>query len=320
MSIRVGLVGIGNMGKNHLRVLSMMKGVSLEGACDANAAMKPLAERYGARFFTSLDEMLEQKELDAVDLVVPTVLHEPLALKCIKKGKHVFVEKPISDTIGSALKMADAAKSAGKVLMVGHIERFNPAVNALKKAVENENVFSLSFMRVGPAPPRKPDVGVILDVGIHDFDLFQFLTGENATEVFCVAQAAGGIDNSAQMLLKGSNGVSAQFTLNWNTPFKVRRIEVVARDRVLHADLISNDVKSYFGFSAQNNPTFTTEHVPVGYTEPLAAELAHFMDKVSRNDAEQDSARSAINALAIACAALESAATGGLAKVNAAYP
>jgi predicted dehydrogenase len=245
------------MGLNHLRVLSKDKNCEVVAICDANPSLSAVAGNYGRAFYGDVSEMLENETPDAADICVPTTLHEKTAVECLKQGLHVFVEKPIAHDSAAAESMIREAAKRRKVLMVGHVERFNPAVTALKSSLEKDEIISLSFTRVGPTPPRIKDVGVIADLGIHDIDLARYLSGAEVEKVFCASYKRNGTDDCVQMLLRMKGGISAQLTVNWITPYKVRSIEAVTLNKVYAADLLRNEVKAFSNYSLNPNPSCT---------------------------------------------------------------
>jgi predicted dehydrogenase len=174
--VRVGVIGIGNMGWHHARVLSLIKEAELVGVADPDGSRGQLAtEQFGCRWFPSYEEMLP--EVDAVCIAVPTLLHHRVGLACLMAGVHVLIEKPIAASQEEAVELIHAAEQAGRLLQVGHIERFNPAFRELVKVVANEEVVVLEARRHSPNPDRANDVSVVLDLMIHDIDLVLELAG-----------------------------------------------------------------------------------------------------------------------------------------------
>src|ERR1700716_3554376 len=176
-SLRVGVVGAGVMGSNHARVLAGLPDTTLVGVVDPLPAHRARAtELTGCRTFASLDELVAEG-IDAVTIAAPTHLHHEIALACIAREIHVLVEKPIASSVEEGRDIVDAARRAGVTLMVGHVERFNPAVAAIKAAISGEDILSIAITRVGPFPPRMSNVGVVIDLAVHDIDLIRWVTG-----------------------------------------------------------------------------------------------------------------------------------------------
>ena len=162
--VKVGVIGIGNMGWHHARVLSLLKDADLVGVADPDAQRGALAtEQFGCRWFSDYRAMLN--EVEAVCIAVPTLLHHSVGLACLEAGSHVLIEKPIAASQEEAAALIDVANRAGRLLQVGHIERFNPAFRELTKVVANEEVVVLEARRHSPHADRANDVSVVLGRG-----------------------------------------------------------------------------------------------------------------------------------------------------------
>ena len=192
--VRVGVIGIGNMGWHHARVLSLLRDAELVGVADPDPARGQLAvEQFGCRWFASYEEMLS--EVEAVCIAVPTLLHHRVGMACFNAGVHVLIEKPIAATQDEAAELSAAAERAGRLLQVGHIERFNPAFRELVKVVANEEVVVLEARRHSPNPDRANDVSVVLDLMIHDIDLVLELAGSKVVRLAAAGGRSGdGVD------------------------------------------------------------------------------------------------------------------------------
>jgi len=181
--LRMGVVGVGVMGSNHARVLAGLADVRLVGVCDPDPQQRELVSRVlGCPAFDQLESLL-QRGVDALTIAAPTHLHRDLALACLARGVHVMVEKPIASSPEEGREIIAAARRAGVTLMVGHVERFNPAVQTIKEAVRGEDILSIAITRVGPFPPRMSNVGVVVDLAVHDIDLIRWFTDSEIIEV-----------------------------------------------------------------------------------------------------------------------------------------
>lgn len=168
--VRVGVIGIGNMGQHHTRVLSLLKDVKLTGISDVNIERGlETASRYQTRFFENYQDLLEH--VDAVCIAVPTRLHHAVGMAALKAGVHVLIEKPIAATIAEAESLVNAAAEQECILQVGHIERFNPVFQELSNVLKTEEPLAFEAHRMSPYSDRANDVSVVLDLMIHDIDL-----------------------------------------------------------------------------------------------------------------------------------------------------
>jgi predicted dehydrogenase len=277
--LRIGVVGVGVMGSNHARVLAGLSGVSLAGVCDPDAARAAFVARtLGCPAVSTVEELLDLK-LDAVSIAAPTELHHQVALQCIARGVHVLVEKPIASDVAEGQEIVAAARRAGVTLMVGHVERFNPAVEAIKQALRGESILSIGITRVGPFPPRMSKVGVVIDLAVHDIDLIRWFTDSDIVEVQPqVSSAVAEREDIALLQFRTANGVLAHINTNWLTPFKARTVTVATRAKYIMGDLLTRQVTECFGF--QPDGSYSMRHLSVGHSEPLRSELTAFIDAV----------------------------------------
>ncbi|NEV80078.1 Gfo/Idh/MocA family oxidoreductase [Rhodopseudomonas sp. BR0C11] len=278
-SLRIGVIGAGVMGTNHGRVLAGLPGVTLVGIVDPMPEHRDRAiELIGCKTFATLDELL-LAGVDAVTIAAPTHLHHEVALTCIDRGIHVLVEKPIASTVAEGREIVAAAEKAGVTLMVGHVERFNPAVAAIKQAIRDEDILSIGITRVGPFPPRMSNVGVVIDLAVHDIDLIRWFTDSEITEVQPqLSSAIAEREDIALLQFRTASGVLAHINTNWLTPFKARTVTVATRGKYVMGDLLTRQVTECFGFKADGS--YSMRHLPVGHDEPLRAELIGFINAV----------------------------------------
>ncbi|MFT3941071.1 Gfo/Idh/MocA family oxidoreductase [Rhodopseudomonas sp.] len=278
-SLRIGVIGAGVMGTNHGRVLAGLPGVTLVGIVDPMPEHRDRAiELIGCKTFATLDELL-LAGVDAVTIAAPTHLHHEVALTCISRGIHVLVEKPIASTVAEGREIVAAAEKAGVTLMVGHVERFNPAVAAIKQAIRDEDILSIGITRVGPFPPRMSNVGVVIDLAVHDIDLIRWFTDSEITEVQPqLSSAIAEREDIALLQFRTASGVLAHINTNWLTPFKARTVTVATRGKYVMGDLLTRQVTECFGFKADGS--YSMRHLPVGHDEPLRAELIGFINAV----------------------------------------
>ena len=180
-----------------------------------------------------------------------------------------MVEKPIASSVEEGREIIDAARRAGLTLMVGHVERFNPAVEAIKEAIRNEDILSIAITRVGPFPPRMSNVGVVIDLAVHDIDLIRWFTDSDIVEVQPqLSSAVAEREDIALLQFRTASGVLAHINTNWLTPFKARNVTVATRGKYVMGDLLTRQVTECFGF--QPDGSYSMRHLSVGHAEPLA--------------------------------------------------
>ena len=302
--LRVGVIGAGVMGSNHARVLAGLPGISLVGVVDPSPAHRTRAtELANCESFETLDQLLAEG-VDAVTIAAPTHLHHELALACIAKNIHVLVEKPIASTVEEGREIVAAAQKAGVTLMVGHVERFNPAVAAVKQAIAGEDILSIAITRVGPFPPRMSNVGVVIDLAVHDIDLIRWFTESDIVDVQPqLASAVAEREDIALLQFRTASGVLAHINTNWLTPFKARSVTVATRGKYVQGDLLTRQVTECFGF--QRDGSYSMRHLSVGHDEPLRAELVAFLDAVRTGNAPAVTGDEGVASLEIAIKCLD---------------
>ena len=267
--LKIVLIGLGVMGKNHLRVLAKLPNIEVVGLCD-----NQMDEFEGRKVWRDLDEMLRSVEAHAALIVVPTFLHKTVALKCAAAGLDMFIEKPAASSVEQAREIEAAA--SGVKTAVGHIERFNPVVGALKKELEGKDIYSIAITRVGPFPPRIADVGILTDLAVHDVDLIRFLTGKEIIDkhIFSSQKIHNHHEDNAILSFKLQNEIVATITTNWLTPFKKRRIEVATPAGYYEADMMSQELRVLSAYSASHS--YLVRDIVVFKGEPLLNELGAF--------------------------------------------
>jgi len=314
--IRVGVVGVGMMGQHHVRVYSELAKegrVELVGIADANfKRAKELARKFNTVPYSDYRELAE-KNLDAVSIAVPTSLHKDVALEFIEVGTSVLVEKPIADNVKNARAMIEAANEKNVILMVGHIERFNPAVLKLRGLIERGElgkIVTISAKRVGPMAKRIRDVGIIIDLGVHDIDVISFLFGQKVKSVYARAGNVlhpAGVEDHALITLGFAEGTGIVET-NWLTPHKTRTLNVVGTKGIAYLDYIEQSLKLY-------NSEWIKE-AKIERREPLKNELEHFIECIEKKKRPIVDGKAGLHALKVALLAQESARSGKIMEVN----
>ena len=287
--VKVGVIGIGNMGWHHARVLSLLRDADLIGVADPDPERGHLAtEQFGCRWFADYREMLS--EVEAVCIAVPTLLHHPVGLACLQAGLHVLIEKPIAASQDEATALINAAHQAHRLLQVGHIERFNPAFRELVKVVANEEVLVLEGRRHSPHSDRANDVSVVLDLMIHDIDLVLELAQAPVVRLAAAGgRSAEGPIDYVNATLGFENGVVASLTASKMSHRKIRSLSAHCRSSLVETDFLNHTlhihrrahewVSADHGELLYRNDGFI-EEVSTTSIEPLYAELEHFLQCV----------------------------------------
>ena len=214
------------------------------------------------------------------------------------------MEKPIASSVEEGRDIIAAARRAGVTLMVGHVERFNPAVQAIKQAIRDEDILSISITRVGPFPPRMSNVGVVIDLAVHDIDLIRWFTGSDIAEVQPqLSSAVAEREDIALLQFRTASGVLAQINTNWLTPFKARNVTVATRGKYVMGDLLTRQVTECYGF--QPDGAYSMRHLSVGHDEPLRAELMAFISAVREGKTPAVTGEEAVASLGIAIRCLD---------------
>ncbi len=324
--LRVGLAGLGSMGRNHLRILAGRRDIRLAAVADPAAeALSGATAQCGAQGFAEPLAMIAEAELDAVVIAAPTTAHVPLALAAIERGTAVLVEKPLAATVDEGMTIVAAAREHGVPVQVGHVERFNPAVLELGRLIDAgwlSAVYAIASRRAGPFPARIRDVGVTVDLATHDVDILSWIAGERPSRVY--AETAQRIHADHEDLLFGllhfPSGATGMLDVNWLTPAKRRQLVVVGEEGMFELDYLTQRLTFTKATDTTNPrliegyaPTFDGEVavLPVVSAEPLAAELDAFLGIVRNGGRPVVDAEDGLWAVAVAISLLESAAVGG---------
>lgn len=334
--LRAGVIGLGAMGVNHARVYGEIEGVVLAAVADPAPERRRLASRPllggGVRAYADYREMLAADQLDLVSVAVPTRLHRDVALAALERRVATLVEKPIAAGLEEGRAMVRAADEAGCALMVGHVERFNPAVQELKRRLDAGHlgrVFLARAERVGPFPQRTRDVGVVLDLATHDIDVLRLLLGCEVERVY--AETATGLRTEHEDLLSAvmrfRGGVVGLLEVNWLTPAKVRRLALVGEKGMFVVDYLTQELLFYeresvgaawsslAALSGGGEGVMT--RIPVQKQEPLRAELEAFVECVAHGSPPPAPPEDALAAVEVAARLVESGRTGQVVPVKA---
>ena len=295
--LNVAVIGLGNMGKHHVRTYSEIDKVKLVAVSDIDEEKgKSAAEKFKCRFYKDYNEMIKKEKIDLISVVVPTKFHEKIALDVIEKGINLLIEKPISDNVESAERIIKKAKEKKVKLAIGHVERFNPAVQKLKEIIDQGRlgeITSVIARRVGLFPPQIKDANVIIDLAVHDIDIINYLLGEKPREVEANAGKAliSSREDYAEIFMKYKNA-GCFIQVNWITPIKIRNLSVTGTKGYAEMDYITQDIILYESNYTKSFETFgdvvkfsTPNKVVVGVEkgEPLRFELLNVIEAVEKN-------------------------------------
>jgi predicted dehydrogenase len=307
------------MGRNHVRVWDeAVEGVELAAVADPDpAAVGRATQGRSLRGYADAGEMFAAEELDLVSVVAPTSLHLPIVLAALAAGIHVLVEKPIAASREEAEGMMAAAAEARRILTVGHIERFNPAIRELRRrlaAGELGRVFEINATRLGPFPARIRDVGVVVDLAPHDLDVMRYLLGSDPVRLYAETEQRIHTDHEDLFvgIMKFANGAVGVLDINWLTPTKKRTLSVTGERGMYVADYLTQDLVFYA--NPADSSVAEGEVVPrhVARREPLAVELDEFARAVRDGGPPPVDPREAMVALLLARTMVEAARRGAV--------
>lgn len=287
---RVVVVGYGAIGRHHARNLAAIDEALLVGVVEPNSVAREEARSAGHQVFESVAE-LEGVSIDGAVICVPTSKHEEAALPFIERKSALLIEKPISDSLDSARRVIDAGKRCGIPLMIGYVERYNPAVTAVRDFALEGNIgeiITISARRVGVLPPRIRDANVLIDIGVHDIDMAAYLT-DRRLELVSALGGCGVLEDRLDYasLALDAGGISIDIETNWLTPVKIRRLSVTGSRGFVQVDYFTQ--RAQFALGRSFSPTATYEALMAQYTagelidlpvekaEPLRCELETFI-------------------------------------------
>ncbi|HQW30339.1 MAG: Gfo/Idh/MocA family oxidoreductase [Verrucomicrobiales bacterium] len=278
MSVKVGVIGVGAIGRNHARIYAALESAELVAIYDANLEhARQLAEEFGTEAVGSVEELVER--VDAASVATPTVTHREIATKLLSAGKHVLVEKPISDSVDDAKAMIALASEKGCVLQVGHIERFNPVMSQLESRLNSPKF--IECHRLSPFPQRSLDIGVVLDLMIHDLEIVLHLVNSPIATIDAVGiPVLTRREDIANARIRFENGCVANITASRISPERLRKIRVFQSDAYLSLDYQEQSGWIY----RKDGMTIAKEEVLVERDEPLKCELAAFVDCAARGE------------------------------------
>lgn len=320
--IKVGVLGIGSMGRHHVRNARALDGFDLVAVADPSG--DPFGVAGDLDVLPSVDELIDAG-VEAVIVAVPTAFHEEAALKLADAGVHTLIEKPLSFSVESGKRIADAFDTAGVIGAVGYVERCNAALQEMRKRIADGQlgqVYQVATRRQSPFPARISDVGVVKDLATHDVDLASWVAGSPYELVFAQTAHKSGREDEDMVTVSGrfENGVLVSHLVNWLSPFKERLTVATGEHGALVADTAMGDLTFFengsFPVHWDQVAAFrgVSEGPMIRYAiekrEPLAVEQAHFRDAILGEANEHVSMEEGLNALRVTEAILESAETG----------
>lgn len=275
--LRVAVIGTGFWGKNHARVLAELPCTELVCVCDENiAAAKSVGSRLRVEYTSDVHRVLSRTDVDAVTICTPTITHKQVAMLALMAGKHVFVEKPMTNSVSEAQELLAVVERSGLRIMPGHIERFNPAVSYLKELIDSGKLGKIILLlarRVGRKPDRISDVGVVRDTAIHDIDLARYIFRDEVNSVYArIGSARNSNEDYAEIMLQFRNGGTAFIDANWLTLQKTRTLIVTGSEGTAHVDYLTQEIRI-----EDSKETLKPE---IERSEPLKLELTHFAESI----------------------------------------
>jgi len=307
LKLNVAVIGCGSWGRNHARVYSELENANLVAVSDiVEASAKTIGERYHTDWCCDVEKVFDNPEVDAVSICTPTVTHAECGLKAIEAGKHVLVEKPMTDTVQEAEALIDLAKKQGVTLSVGFIERFNPAVREAIKMISDGKIGDLIQVhakRVSRWPRRIGDVGVIKDLAIHDIDVSNYLFQDDPISVYA---NAGNIkhkfEDYSNIMINYPDNRGAFLETNWLTPRKVRNLVITGTQGIITVEYINQTV------TLENETALYQPYIQ--NDEPLKLELTSFVDSILHGKKPYVTGEDGLKALRVCEGAIQSAKTG----------
>lgn len=305
--LKMGVIGVGNMGQHHVRVLSLLKDIELVGVSDANLARGiEIASQYKTHFYENYVDLLPS--VDAVCIAVPTKLHHEVGVNCLQAGVHVLIEKPIAASIAEAESLVNLAAETRCILQVGHIERFNPAFRELSKVIQTERILALEARRLSPYSHRANDVSVVLDLMIHDIDLMLELSASPVVKLTASGSASSSSGNLDYVTanLGFANGVVATLTASKITHRKIRCLAAHCQNSLIETDFLANEILIHrhqqTNFLAEKPQILykqdgITEKVYTSNVEPIYAEIEHFVNCIRGGERPSVGGEQALKAL-----------------------
>ncbi len=317
MTLKTAVIGVGSMGANHARVNWELPDVDLVAIVDGDEnRAQAVAKKYSTAAYSDYRKMLDEAKPDAVTLAVPTVMHHEIAIEILNRKIPLLIEKPIAFSEEEGQDIINTAKRNNTKLQIGHIERFNPAILALKELIRKDElgrIFQMEAHREGPFPARIGDVGVVIDLAVHDLDIMCFVSAQEVVHLY--AETERHIHSKYEDLVAGlirfSDGAIGTLAINWLTPTKIREFIVTGERGLAHCNYLTQDLIFY------ENPVANTSEWEnlrvlrgvkegrmvkevIAKKEPLRAEQEAFLNSIINNLPVEVSGEDGLRALKLA--------------------
>jgi predicted dehydrogenase len=274
---RVGVIGVGHLGQHHARVYTELLDARLVGVVDIDESRAhSISENLGVPYYTNMEDLFERQRPEALSIVVPTSQHYPVAKWALEHGIHVLIEKPVTTRPSEAEDLLHIAARGNLVLQVGHIERFNGAVRHISQTVRAP-IF-LESKRVGPFSPRINDVGVVLDLMIHDIDIILSLVPSEISRIAATGcRVLTEHEDIASAQITFENGAMAHILVSRVAEKRMRQLDIMERERHITVNYETQDVQIHRSVRDNSGVTEILERPVFPKSEPLKLELAHFI-------------------------------------------
>src|SRR3989338_1647223 len=313
--IKAAVIGIGNMGRHHARIYFELPNTELVAICDINEKIGlEMANKYKCTYYKEYSDMIEKENIDIVTIAVPTKLHKKVTIDCLNKVSNILLEKPIAESVEDAKEIINFSREKKAKIMIGHLERFNPVVIKLKEIIQSEElgeIITIVSRRVGLPTPQIKDASVIVDLAIHDLDIFNFLFQRKPTAIYSLIgnKIKSSKEDHAYILLKFDT-FNAFLQVNWLTPVKIRNLSVTGSKGYAEINYITQELKLYKNNTAIEYDSFGDFVIKFGNPleldihitkeEPLKKEIVTFLDCIEKNKKITNSINDTLEALELA--------------------
>jgi len=315
-NLRTGVIGAGVMGQNHVRIYKDIS--NLVGVFDADIQIADkISKKFEIKAYRTQEELL--KDVNAVSVVVPTIFHKEVGLKCVKNKVHALIEKPLAPNLDDSKEIVEAFKKSNLKLAVGHIERHNNVVKLLKNGLESGKwgkIVSITARRFSSYPHRVKDVGVIFDLSIHDIDVICYLLNNNPTFICGMGSSSKntGQEDNVNILMNFDNGLTGICQTNWLTPNKIREILITTTSHHIRADYLKQTIKTSVSEYSEVDESnlfktkikYEDELIQAEKIEPLRNELVDFLSCIENDNLPFVTGEEGMRAVNIAQNALNS--------------